>query len=168
MFPLIAGGALLLVGVFYLMRQLKGKHGHVHLFRGHSHHEHEHEHEHEQDGDVGEHHAQLHEDHVHQSHSTGLKRSDWTVIGGLFTLLTFSPCEAFLPVFLTGAKYGWLGFMLLSSILAIATVAGMVVFTWLSLLGLQRLRLRWLVRYEPLAVGVVFCTLGLMIIVFEH
>jgi hypothetical protein len=89
------------------------------------------------------------------------------VIAGLFALLTFSPCEAFLPVFLTGAKYGWLGFFVLSAVLALATVAGMIVFTWLTLLGLQRLNLRWLAKYEALAVGVVFCTLGLMIIFFE-
>ena len=51
------------------------------------------------------------------------QRSDWVVIAGLFALLTFSPCEAFLPVFLIGAKYGWIGFAILSAILAIATVA---------------------------------------------
>jgi threonine/homoserine/homoserine lactone efflux protein len=90
------------------------------------------------------------------------------VIGGLFALLTFSPCEAFLPVFLTGAKYGWFGFALLSSILAIATVAGMVVFTWLTLVGLQRLRLNALEKYEPLTIGAVFCLLGIIIMLFEH
>ena len=39
-FPIIAGTALILVGLVYLVRQLKGSHGHVHLFGGHSHHEH--------------------------------------------------------------------------------------------------------------------------------
>ena len=90
------------------------------------------------------------------------------MIAGLVALLTFSPCEAFLPVFLTGAKYGWFGFALLSAILAIGTVAGMIVFTWLTLLGLQRLRFKALEKYEPITVGVVFCLLGLIIILFEH
>src|SRR3982751_1729919 len=31
-FPLIAGGALIAVGLFYFVRHLKGSHGHVHLF----------------------------------------------------------------------------------------------------------------------------------------
>jgi hypothetical protein len=96
------------------------------------------------------------------------RKSDVAVVAGLLALLTFSPCEAFLPVFLTGVKYGWLGFALLSSVLAVATVGGMVVFTWLTLLGLQHLQLRSLEKYEPLAVGAVFCLLGLIIIVFEH
>ena len=101
-------------------------------------------------------------------HQWSRPRSDWAVIAGLVALLTFSPCEAFLPVFLTGAKYGWFGFALLSAILAIATVAGMIVFTWLTLLGLQRLRFKALEKYEPITVGVVFCLLGLIIILFEH
>jgi len=77
-------------------------------------------------------------------------------------------CEAFLPVFLTGAKYGWFGFVLPSSVLAIATVAGMVLFTWLTVLGVQRLRFKGLEKYEHLVVGAVFCLLGLLIIFFER
>ncbi|MGI8966644.1 MAG: hypothetical protein ACR2H1_11225, partial [Limisphaerales bacterium] len=37
-FPLIAGGALILFGLFYLIRQFRGGgHGHHHFFGGHSH-----------------------------------------------------------------------------------------------------------------------------------
>ena len=86
----------------------------------------------------------------------------------MFALLTFSPCEGFLPIFLTGAKYGWIGFLLLSSILAIATIAGMLIFTWLTLIGLQRLRINSLERYESLAVGLVFCVLGVIILLLER
>jgi hypothetical protein len=43
-----------------------------------------------------------------------------------------------------------------------------IVFTWLTLLGLQRLRFKALEKYEPIAVGVAFCLLGLIIILFEH
>ena len=77
------------------------------------------------------------------------RRSDWVVIAGLFALLTFSPCEAFLPVFLIGAKYGWIAFALLSAILAIGTVAGMVVFTWVTLAGVEKLRFRALENSNP-------------------
>lgn len=168
-FPLIAGGALVSVGLFYLVGQFRGGHGHVHLFRSHSHHKHKPPPDdlHEPEGDH-HHHGHHNHDHREQVEANRRPRSDWAVIAGLFALLTFSPCEAFLPVFLTGAKYGWLGFALLSSILAIATVAGMIVFTWLSLHGLQRIRLNSLAKYEPLAVGVVFCALGLIVIIFEH
>ena len=86
----------------------------------------------------------------------------------MFALLTFSPCEAFLPVFLTGAKYGWLGFVLLSTILAVATVSGMITFTWLTLHGLQRLRFKMLEKYEPVFVSAVFCILGMLVMILEH
>ena len=83
-------------------------------------------------------------------------------------LLTFSPCEAFLPVFLTGAKYGWIGFALLSTVLAVATVTGMITFTSLTLFGLQRLQFKMLEKYEPLIVSAVFCVLGLLVIILER
>src|SRR6476659_522310 len=40
-FPRIAGGALLVFGLFYVYRQFSGHgHGHSHMFGGHHHHEH--------------------------------------------------------------------------------------------------------------------------------
>ena len=41
-FPVIAGGALITLGLFYLVRQIRGGTGHSHLFASHSHHKHEH------------------------------------------------------------------------------------------------------------------------------
>jgi nickel/cobalt transporter (NicO) family protein len=169
-FPLIAGGALIALGLFYLVRQIRGGGIHSHLFGGHSHHEHHHEH-HSHD-----HHAHPHVDeHVNEEDDIATieqrwshQRSDWVVIAGLFALLTFSPCEAFLPVFLIGAKYGWIGFALLSAILAVATVAGMVVFTWLTLTGMEKLKFRTLERFESGILGGVLCLLGTLIILFEH
>jgi nickel/cobalt transporter (NicO) family protein len=163
-FPFLAGGALIALGIFYLVRQFRGGGAHVHLFRSHSHHEHEHPHDHPHH----HHEESIEEEERAIEQDWSRKRSDWAAIVGLLALLTFSPCEAFLPVFLTGAKYGWLGFALLSSVLAIATVAGMVTFTWLTLLGLQRLRFKTIENYEPLIVGGVFCLLGLLIIALEH
>jgi ABC-type nickel/cobalt efflux system permease component RcnA len=171
LFPLIAGGALIALGLFYLVRQIRGT-GHNHLFGGHSHHEHE-DHSH---GDVTQPNVHAHEhEHVNQdSDIVSIKqrwsqqRSDLVVIAGLFALLTFSPCEAFLPVFLIGAQYGWIGFALLSATLAIATVAGMVVFTWLTLAGMEKLNFRALEKFESGILGGVLCLLGLLIIVFEH
>ncbi len=91
-------------------------------------------------------------------------KSDRAVILGLFTLLTFSPCEGFLPVYLSGISYGWIGFVVLSVVLALATVAGMVVFTWLTMSGMERLRLEFLERYESGILGVLILFLGVGII----
>ena len=164
-FPFLAGGALIALGVFYFVRQWKGGHGHIHLFASHSHHDHSHDHHHDHHDQVDE---TIEEEEREIEEDWSRRRSDWAAIAGLFALLTFSPCEAFLPVFLTGAKYGWFGFALLSAVLAVATVAGMIIFTWVTLLGLQHLRFRMLERYEPLIVGSVFCLLGALVIIFEH
>ena len=164
-FPLIAGGALIALGLFYLVSRFKGRHAHVHLFGMPGHHA-RHHHRDDARSCMNHHHEQEEIEEI--EHKWSQPRSDWAVIAGLVALLTFSPCEAFLPVFLTGAKYGWFGFALLSAILAIATVAGMIVFTWLTLLGLQRLRFKAIEKYEPFTVGAVFCLLGLIIILFEH
>lgn len=157
-FPLVAGGALIALGLFYLVRQFRGT-GHSHLFGGHSHHQHEHEHAHayEPDSEIAA---------IKSRWSQ--QKSDWMVIAGLFALLTFSPCEAFLPVFLMGARYGWIGFALLSATLAVATVAGMIVFTSLTLAGVEKLNFRALEKFESGILGGVLCLLGMLIILFEH
>ena len=67
-----------------------------------------------------------------------------------------------------GAKYGWIGFALLSAILAIATVAGMIVFTWLTLAGIEKLKLSALEKFESGILGGVLCLLGLSIMLFER
>lgn len=167
-FPFLAGGALIALGIFYLVRQLRGDHGHVHLLGSHSHEHHSHDHaddHHHHHHDVDE---SIEEEERAIEQDWSRQRSDWATILGLMALLTFSPCEAFLPVFLTGAKYGWLGFVLLSAVLAIATVAGMITFTWLTLLGLQRFRFKMLEKYEPLIVSAVFCILGFLVIILER
>src|SRR6478609_3220206 len=61
-FPLIAGGALIAVGLFYLVSRLKGSHGHVHLFGGHGHHE-----PHQHHGDAHSHEHHTHDD-LHHHH----------------------------------------------------------------------------------------------------
>lgn len=171
-FPLIAGGILILFGLYCLRKQARGGgHGHHHFFDEHGHHAHDH--------DEGHVHGHGHDhDHAHVSaaHNHGSKaaapssskpKSDWAVIVGLLAVLTFSPCEGFLPVYLSGIRYGWGGFALLSAILALATVAGMIVFTWLTLAGLERFKLSAVERFENGVLGAVLCILGVAVILFE-
>lgn len=93
-------------------------------------------------------------------------KSDGAVILSLFMLLTFSPCEGFIPVFISGIQYGWPGFLMLSAVLAAATVLGMVVFTWLTLSGVERLNLGFLEKYEAGILGSIVLFLGIGIIFF--
>jgi nickel/cobalt transporter (NicO) family protein len=157
-FPRIAGGALLLFGLFYLYRQLIGKvHGHSRV--------------------IGE------DPQVHAAHRppddpnrsdpplmhipTPRPVSDRIAIISLLALLTFSPCESFVPFYVYGIRYGWMGFALLTAILSVATVAGMIVFTWLTLAGMRRINLRLLEEYELGLMGALLCAVGVLIILFE-
>ena len=95
------------------------------------------------------------------------RKSDWGAIASLLALLTFSPCEGFIPVYVSGVRYGWSGFFLLTAILSLATVGGMVVFTWLTLAGMEKLKFKLLEKYESGIMGALLCVLGILIIVFE-
>ena len=154
-FPRIAGAVLLGLGAFYIYRQLAGKgHAHHHLFCGHEH----------------THSGELEHEHDHDSPPVSARRSsasDRMAITSLLTLLTFSPCEAFLPIYASGVRYGWMGFALLTVILSVGTVAGMVLFTWLTLAGVQKIKLDALEKYESGLIGGLLCAVGLLIILFE-
>jgi len=145
-FPRVAGGALLAAGSYYCVRQLAGK-GHVHFPYPHEH---------------------LHEPPNMIQERPPHRISDRAAIVTLFAFLTLSPCEAFLPIYVSGVRYGWAGFGLLTAILSVATVLGMVVFTSITLAGLSRLRLAVLEKYESLTIGILLCIVGVLILVFEH
>jgi putative Mn2+ efflux pump MntP len=151
-FPRIAGGALLLFGLYYVARQLRG--------RGHVHFPYPHEHLHESQGQDN--------DHAHAHRPARGPTSDRAAIVSLLAFLTLSPCEGFLPFYVSGIRYGWMGFGILTLILSVATVLGMVLFTSLTMIGLGRIKLAFLEKYESLVMGVLLCMVGLLILFFEH
>lgn len=133
--PALAGFVLLALGGYYILRPLVGAPVHAHAGLG---------------------------------GAGGRPRrlaTDGAAVGSLVLLLTLSPCEAFLPVYLSGAAYGWGGFAVLSAVLLGATVFGMLLFTLLALLGAERLRLGLLERYDSLILGVMLSLLGAAILV---
>lgn len=89
--------------------------------------------------------------------------SDRAAVAALVTLLTLSPCEAFLPYYLAGMEHGWVAFLVLSGVLMAATAAGMLIFTSLSLAGFKRLGLQWVERYEETILGVALVLVGLAV-----
>ena len=108
-------------------------------------------------------------DHCH-GHPEKLRpgASDRAALWGLFLTLTLSPCELFLPDYLTAAPYGWPGVLLLSVVLAVATLGGMLVLTWLTLRGVERLRWSWLEQLDGRVIGGLLCVLGVVTAVFSH
>jgi hypothetical protein len=101
--------------------------------------------------------------HGCQAHPT----SDRAAILSLLAFLTFSPCEGFVPFYVSGIRYGWGGFAVLTAVLSVATVAGMVLFTSLTLAGLSKIKLGLLEKYESVLMGILLCVVGILIIVFE-
>jgi len=159
LFPWIAGGILLLIGLYYFWRQWRGGVVHHHVLGAHHHpsaqcgHEHDHSHWDEE---------------LKDSSLTTPKEGDWAAISGLFVMLTLSPCEGFLPVYLSGVQFGWRGFIVLSGILAVATLAGMMIFTWLTLVGLEKIQVKSFERHEAGLLGGLFTLLGLLLILLGH
>lgn len=159
-FPWIAGGLLLGFAAFYFWRQWTGAGVCHHHPPGSRHHADEHcQHEHEQS------HWQ---EELHDSPLVSSGAGDWTAVSGLFVMLTLSPCEGFLPVYLSGVQFGWRGFIVLSVILAVATLGAMTLFTWLALIGFERFRLKSFERFEAGLLGALFAVLGVLIITLEH
>ena len=158
LFPKVAGGVLLAIAAWFFWRQMRG--GVLHHHAGGAHRESE------QCGHEGEHSHM--EAELKDSPIASRRAGDWAAISGLFMMLTLSPCEGFLPVYLSGVAYGWTGFFVLSGILAVGTLAGMLLFTTLTLIGFAKLPLQKLERYEAALLGVIFAVLGLMMLFLEH
>ena len=143
--PLVAGGLLILFGLYYLANHARG--GHLHLpFLGR----------------LAPAHGFADED------VSGTALSDRAAILGLLAILALSPCEAFIPVYLSGLRFGWVGFGLLSLVLAGAAMASMVGLTGLSLAGAGWLGLKSTERYEGLVLGAALCLLGTLVMLLEH
>jgi len=94
--------------------------------------------------------------------------TDRAALWGLFLTLTLSPCELFLPVYLTAVPYGWAGIVWLSVVLAFATLGGMLTLTWITLHGTQRLGWRWLQRLDSRVIGGLLCMLGIATVAIPH
>ncbi|MDA0711525.1 MAG: hypothetical protein O3B73_15100 [bacterium] len=187
----LASGVLILFGLYYIVQHFRGVgHSHLHLpGLGHDHHAHG-DHGHDHGGDTHDHghdhHAHPHSDHDHDHphdhdhadhpHDHGVHEHagkearfspDKVAVVSLIALLTFSPCEGFLPIYLTAWPHGWAVFVLLSVVLAVGTLAGMLVFTGLTFMGVEHLDMPWLERYENMILGGVLVLLGIGVILFH-
>jgi nickel/cobalt exporter len=160
-FPWIAGGSLLAIGAYYFWRQWRGLGICHHPVPGGHHH-------------AGEHCGHEDEDKTHwddelkDSPLVSPQTSDLSAVSGLFLMLTLSPCEGFLPIYLSAVQFGWPGFFILSGILAAGALGAMLLLTWLTLHGLQRFKLRRFERAEAGLLGGMFTVLGVIVLLLEH
>src|SRR6202000_433407 len=95
------------------------------------------------------------------------KVSDRAAIVSLLALLRFSPCAGFLPIYVSAVRLGWQGFLFSSLVLALATTAGMMIFTALTMSGLHLINLKAVEKYESGILGLVLCVLAVVIVFAE-
>ena len=118
-----------------------------------------------------------HCDHVHHHNHdhTRFAKDGWAILS-LLSLLTFSPCEAFLPVYVSAWPLGWSGFLVLSVTLAVGTLSAMILFTTLMHISFKKFndqfKFQWLENHEKLVTGLVLILLALVIclthVLFPH
>ncbi len=116
-------------------------------------------------------HKHSHCDHTHQHHHfeeiQKANQDGWAILS-LLSLLTFSPCESFLPVYLSAVHVGWPGFVLLSIVLAIGTLSAMLLLTWLSMKSLTKFKMNWLEDNEKLVSGISLILLSGLVFLIEY
>ena len=139
-FLIVASGSIGAFGIFQIVQHFRG-HRHSHCDHTHQHH------------------------HFDEFQKTG--QDGWAILS-LLSLLTFSPCESFLPVYLSAVNHGWQGFLLLSLILAFGTLFSMLILTWLSIKGLSRFEMNWVEDNEKLVTGLGLVALSVLVFVIEN
>lgn len=98
--------------------------------------------------------------HHHHIDEIKEKISDRNAIIGLFLILTFSPCEAMIPVFLAVEPWNASTFIHLAAVMAVSTTAVMLILTSLSMKGFERVRLHWLEHHERIVIGAALILLS--------
>ncbi len=162
LFPFLIAGVLAGVGGYFAWRQWQGK--------GICHH-HPPGGQHQPSEDCGHDHDHGHshwDEELADSPLMESRKGDWAAMGGLFSMVTLSPCEGFLPIYLSGVQFGWPGFLLLSGILAVGTIASMTLLTWLTLLGSKRFELARFEKYEAGLLAGLFFVLAAISVLVSH
>lgn len=111
-------------------------------------------------------HAHCSHNHPHTHDYKENSKDGWAILS-LLTLLTFSPCESFIPVYVSAWSLGWAGFFVLTLILSVGTLAAMFLFTSLAFFGFRQINLNWLERKEKLIIGIVLMVFSIVIYFIE-
>ena len=96
-------------------------------------------------------------------HEHGHTVSEHTSVLSLLLILSVSPCEGMLPIYLAVSKFGWPAFFLASTVLALGALFGMFVFVSAAMSGMERLKLTFLEHHEGLLVGGMMVGLGVLV-----
>jgi hypothetical protein len=91
--------------------------------------------------------------------------SERAAASSLVIMLGLSPCVVVAPFFLILGPMGMAALIKLSIAISLLNVAGMTLFGWLAMKGLNALKLQWLEHNEGRVVGAVLVLLGVSFII---
>ena len=148
-------GILILLGIYFVYPALRGR------ATGCCHPAHAPHPAHDQEESGAEGHG--HSDHSPSTLAQRLGAAP-SVMGVLVLGMTLSPCLDLLSVYVAASALSWPSLLLISLLMTMTTVAIMSLLVWLTLRGLEMLRLSWLERNEGLVVGVLLIALGVLLL----
>ena len=107
------------------------------------------------------------EDHSHETHVGAGRKIPSTIMGTLAMGMTLSPCLDLLSVYVAASTQSWMLILAVSLILSVTTLTIMLALVWLTLRGLEKLKMVWLERHEGKFVGSVLILLGLLLFIMK-
>jgi hypothetical protein len=104
-------------------------------------------------------------EHKHgEGDACGHGPSGATAVAALVLGMTLSPCIDLLPIYVAAAALPWSVVVAMSALMAVTTVTIMLALIWMTLRGLERVRLPGVERNESRAVGIILVVLGLILL----
>jgi nickel/cobalt transporter (NicO) family protein len=155
----IAPAILIVLGIIYIILDLKGKkHTHAHFTLDKSHHHNDLDHEH-------------YHDHSH-SHVLSLapqanKKTKWAVLSTLSLGMFLTPCIEIEAYYFQASTIGWVGIWIVSAVYTIVTVGTMMLLVYLGMKGVKNIRSHFLEAHEKRISGIVLIAVGLVVYFVE-
>ncbi len=135
---IVAPSVLVLLGLFYLVKDL--------LSKKHHHHDH------------------FHVDKIEPTKRKNKK----ALIASLSFAMFFSPCIEIEAYYLQASAQGWAGILLVSINYFVVTVGGMVLLVFLGQKGLEKMNWHFLEHHEKLLTGIVLILVGIFAFFGHH
>jgi hypothetical protein len=95
------------------------------------------------------------------------KRSKPAIVFSLGVAMFFSPCIEIEAYYLTAGKLGWSGIAAISIVYFFVTVVGMLLFVYLGIRGIERIKWRVIEEHEKGVVGAVLIILGAFVLLTQ-
>lgn len=99
--------------------------------------------------------------HLHEAAAPGRSLTPWVI----FVIFVLGPCEPLIPLLMyPAARESWAGVLAVTTVFGVVTVLTMLVTVFLSLKGLEKLRLPGFERYAHALAGSTILACGLAIV----